>query len=129
MFFLVTFFYAFTKSNNNKSFTSIFLVSIEILSISFAIASERKKTIAKLVGYVIGGMYLIMMPFTLFGICKQYLGYEEFNENSDLIIVLSAIFYHLLSACYMFYEALPKSLTKYDFKEDKRKPKKIKIKT
>jgi fumarate reductase subunit C len=126
MFFLLLTFYTFSKSDVNKSFTIFLLVSIEIISISFAISSERKKAITKLIVYVICGIYLLMMPFTLFGFYEQYLGYVEFHDNSNLIIVFTAIFYHLLSACYMFYEALPKSITKYDFKEDKRKPKKMK---
>ncbi len=125
IFFLLLFFFTFLKSDTNNLLITSVLVGIEITSISFAIANKRKKAVEKLIGYVICGMYLLMMPFTLFGFCEQYLGYNEF-QNPNLILVFTAIFYHLLSACYMFYEALPKSLTKYDFKEDKRKPKKIK---
>lgn len=126
MFFVLTFFFAFFISDIEKSLKSVFLVSIEIISISFAIASERQKAISKLFGYVICGIYLLMVPFSIFGFCDEYLGYSEL-KNPNLILVFTAIFYHLLSACYMFYEALPKSLTKYDFKEDIRKPKKIKV--
>lgn len=128
MFFLVELFFVFFKSNTNRTFTSIVFVPIEIISISFAVASERKEAIVKLLGYVIAGIYLMMMPFTLFGFCEEYLGYDEFRDNSNLVIVFTAIFYHLLSACYILYEALPKSITKNDFGEDKSKKKYVKKK-
>ncbi len=125
MLFLGLIVFAFLKDGTNKSYTSIFLVTIEIISISLLISYKRKEAIENLFGYVIGGMYLLMLPFSLFGFCEQYLGYTEF-KNPHLILVFAAIFYHLLSACYMFYQALPKEITRYDFKEDKRKPKKPK---
>ena len=125
MLFLVLIAFTFLKFNINKSFTSVFLATIEIISISFLISYKRQKAIEKLFGYVICGTYLLMLPFALFGFCNEYLGFTEL-KNPHLILVFTAIFYHLLSACFMFYEALPKSLTKYDFKEDKQKPKKVK---
>ena len=99
--------YDFLKSKNSELLVSSFLILFEIVSISFAIQKRKEKDLFKLIAYISFWAYLAIMCSTVTGIFIKYLGYERLDD-SNMQLVFIGVFYHLLNACFLFYNAVHK---------------------
>lgn len=113
-FFFLLFIYDSLKFDNSRLLVLGFSVSIEILSIAFAIGKHKENALLKLFGVVFLWVFVGTVCFSITGIFEQYLGYEELKD-SDIRLVFTAIFFHLFNACFLFYSYLPKGMTEKAF--------------
>ena len=106
-FFFYIFIYHNLKTDFRSTITTNISILIEIIYISFAINNIRKKIMLKFFGYLIFWNYLGIMCLSVTGFFAQYLGYERLDD-SNIQLVFIGVFYHLLNACFLFYNAVHK---------------------
>jgi len=82
----------------------------EIMSVTFAIGKNRERALMRSIEIVFLWLFVGSGCFSITGIFEQYLGYKEL-EDSDIRLVFTAVFYHLLNACFLLYSYLPKEIT------------------
>lgn len=98
--------YIFLKTNSENLFAIGLPILIEIIVICIVIGKEKENAIFKLCSLIFSWVLIGTISFSLIGIFVQYLGYKEL-DNSNIRIIYAGIFYHLLNACFLFYNTLP----------------------
>ena len=106
-FFFYIFIYHNLKTDFRSTITTNISILIEIIYISFAINNIRKKIMLKFFGYLIFWNCLGIMCLSVTSFFAQYLGYERLDD-SNIQLVFIGVFYHLLNACFLFYNAVYK---------------------
>lgn len=97
-----TLIYSALKTNYTSLIVTFVSVIIEAISIALAIKKVKEKAIYKLFGIIAFLNYIAIFCFLSIGFFIEYLGYKEL-DTSNFRIIFTGIFYHLLNACFLFY--------------------------
>jgi hypothetical protein len=89
---------------------------IEIIIICFTIGKEKESAIFKLCGFIFFWVCVGTICFSMTGFFAENLGYEILSD-SNIKLIFTGIFYHLLNACFLFYSYLPNNIAQWYFKK------------
>jgi hypothetical protein len=100
-----------------NSLSSLFFTSLsiffEIISIVIAVGRAKRNRTYKVLGVYLVWAFIIMLGFSVSGFFAEHLGYKKLDE-SNVKIIFTGIFYHLLNACFLFYSILPKNMAQWN---------------
>lgn len=95
------------KNNLSSLFFTSFSIFFEIISIVISVGRAKRNRTYKVLGVYLVWAFIIMLGFSVSGFFAEHLGYKKLDE-SNVKIIFTGIFYHLLNASFLFYSYLPR---------------------
>jgi hypothetical protein len=95
------------KNNLSSLFFTSFSIFFEIINIVISVGRAKRNRTYKVLGVYLVWAFIIMLGFSVSGFFAEHLGYKKLDE-SNVKIIFTGIFYHLLSASFLFYSYLPR---------------------